>query len=77
MFTRMMTVAVLTLTLGAAACTAKVEDEGELPKVDVDASGGEMPKVDVDPANVNVSSDTQTVVTPDVDVTPAGDNEKN
>ena len=30
-----------------------------------------MPKVDVDPANVEVSTDTQTVVTPDVDVTPA------
>jgi hypothetical protein len=77
MFTRLMTVAVLALLLGAAACNAEVENEGELPKVDVDASGGEMPKVDVDPANVNVSTDTQTVVTPDVNVTPAGDNEKN
>ena len=71
MLTRLMTVAALTLTLGAVACTADVEDEGELPKVDVDASGGDMPNVDVDPANVNVSTDTQTVVTPDVDVTPA------
>ena len=54
--------------LMAGACTADVEDEGELP--DVDVSGGEAPKVDVDPANVNVttSTDTNTVVTPDVDV---------
>lgn len=74
MLTRLMTVAVLAFSMGAAACTAKVEDEGELPKVDVDASGGELPKVDVDPANVNISTDTQTVITPDVDVTPAGDN---
>ena len=54
------------LVLGA--CTAEVEDEGELP--DVDVSGGEAPQVDVDPANVDVttSTDTNTVVTPDVDV---------
>jgi hypothetical protein len=55
--------------LVAGACTADVEDSGELPEVNVE--GGEAPKVDVDPANVdvNVSTDTQTVVTPDVDVT--------
>ena len=70
MFKRLMTVAALALTMGAMACTAKVEDEGKAP--DVDVSGGEMPKVDVDPANVEVSTDTQTVVTPDVTVTPAG-----
>jgi hypothetical protein len=51
-----------------AACSAEVEDEGSLP--DVDVSGGEAPEVDIDPANVTVSTDTQTVVTPDVDVTP-------
>jgi hypothetical protein len=72
MRTRMMTVAALALSMMAAACTAKVEEEGKLP--DVDVQGGEMPKVDVDPANVNVSTDTQTVVTPDVDVTPAPNN---
>jgi hypothetical protein len=54
------------LVLGA--CTAEVEDEGEVP--DVDVSGGEAPKVDVDPANVDVTTgtDTNTVVTPEVDV---------
>jgi len=70
MLKRLMTVATLALTMGAVACTAKVEEEGKMP--DVDVSGGEMPKVDVDPANVNVSTDTQTVVTPEVNVTPAG-----
>ncbi|HEX2080078.1 MAG TPA: hypothetical protein VHG08_20420 [Longimicrobium sp.] len=74
MLRRMMAVAALALSLGAAACTAEVQDEGEAP--DVDVSGGEMPRVDIDPANVEVSTDTQTVVTPDVNVTPAGGDEK-
>ncbi|MBW3571832.1 MAG: hypothetical protein KY467_12060 [Gemmatimonadetes bacterium] len=68
MLKRLMAVATLSLTLGAVACTAEVEDEGQAPEVDV--RGGEMPQVDVDPANVNVSTDTQTVVTPEVNVTP-------
>jgi hypothetical protein len=59
-------IAVVALVL-AAACTAEVKDEGSLP--DVDVKGGEMPNVDVDPAQVQVGTDTQTVVTPDVDVT--------
>jgi hypothetical protein len=74
MLRRMMTVAAMTLSLGAVACTAEVEEEGKMP--DVDVSGGEMPKVDVDPANVEVSTDTQTVITPEVNVTPAGGGEK-
>lgn len=69
---RMMMLAALALSIGATACTAEVEDAGEAPEVEV--KGGEMPEVDVDPANVEVSTDTQTVVTPDVNVTPAGDN---
>jgi len=52
--------------LTGAACTAEVEEEGELPNVEVE--GGQAPQVDVDPAEVNVGTDTQTVVTPDVDV---------
>lgn len=74
MIKRLMTVAVLAFTMGAVACTAEVEDEGKAP--DVDVSGGEMPKVDVDPANVEVSTDTQTVVTPEVNVTPTGGDDK-
>ena len=61
--------AILALTLGAMACTANVEEEGSLP--DVDVKGGEAPKIDVDPAQVRVGSDTNTVVTPTVDVKPA------
>ena len=69
-------IAVMTAALLATgACTAEVENEGELPEVNVE--GGEAPNVDVNPvdADVNVSQDTQTVVTPDVDVStsPAGE----
>jgi hypothetical protein len=68
MLRKLMTVAAMALAMGAVACTAEVEDEGKAPEVEV--KGGEMPEVDVDPANVEVSTDTQQVVTPDVDVTP-------
>lgn len=50
----------------AAACTADVEDPGQAP--DIDVQGGEAPEIDVDPIDIDVSTDTQTVVTPDVDV---------
>jgi len=68
--------ATLALVMGAlsAGCTAKVEDEGSLP--DVEVKGGEAPNVDVDPAQVNVGSDTNSVVTPTVDVTPAEGNKQ-
>lgn len=61
-------VAAAALAISVGACTAKVEEEGKLP--DVDVSGGQAPQVDVDPANVNVGTDTNTVVTPTVNVTP-------
>lgn len=58
--------------LPMAACTAKQEEEGELPNVEVE--GGELPKYDVDPAKVEVGTDTSVVVTPDVDIKPATTN---
>lgn len=59
---------ILTLLLACpvAACTAEVEDPGELPNVEVE--GGRVPEVDIDPARVEVSTDTQRVEVPDVDV---------
>lgn len=59
--------AIATFGLALGACTAEVEEEGSLP--DVDVSGGQAPSIDVDPVNVNVGTDTQTVVTPDISVT--------
>jgi hypothetical protein len=54
-------------------CTAKVQDEGRAPDVDVNvnADSARLPDVDVEPANVQVGSDTNQVVTPNVTVTPA------
>lgn len=51
-----------------AGCTAEVEDRGRAPDVDIDA--GEMPEIDVDPADVRISTDTQVIQTPDIDVVP-------
>ncbi len=64
----------LAIVAVSAACTAEVEDKGSLP--DVDVKGGEAPNVDVDPATVQVGSDTNTVVTPTVDVQPAEGNKQ-
>lgn len=64
----------LVAALAAAACTAEVEDEGRAPDIDVQA--GELPEVDVDPARVEVSQDTQTIVTPDVDIVPTEGDDK-
>ena len=60
--------AMAAFALAAGACTAKVEEEGKMP--DVDVSGGQAPKVDIDPARVEVGTDTNTVITPNVNVTP-------
>ena len=51
------------------ACTAEVEEEGDLPNIEV-TDEGNLPEVDVDPVDVDVTTDTQTIVTPDIDVTP-------
>jgi hypothetical protein len=59
----------LALAAALGACTADVEEEGDLPNVEV-TDEGSLPEVDVDPAQVDVTTDTQQVVTPDVDVTP-------
>jgi len=65
------------LMVGAAvfllgACDVDQVDEGELPEVDVDVEveEGELPEYDVDAPEVDVRSDTDTVVvvTPEVDI---------
>jgi hypothetical protein len=59
------------VSFAAAGCTAEVEDPGEAPDVDVDVSGGRAPDVNITPAEVTVGTDTQRVVTPDIDINPA------
>lgn len=56
------------VALASAACSVEQTRDAELP--DVDIKGGQLPKFDLDPAKVNVGTDTQTVVVPNVDVTP-------
>jgi len=58
----------LVFALSLPACTAEVEDPGSLP--DVDVRGGEMPDIDIDPAEVRITTDTQTVRVPSVEINP-------
>lgn len=64
--------ATLALVLGTVfvlgACTVDKTQEGEMPKVDVDAQGGQLPKYDVDPAEVQIETKQAEVTVPDVDV---------
>lgn len=58
---------------GLAACDVDQTQEGDLP--DVDVEGGQVPEYDVDAADVDVGTDTQTVITPDIDVQNEGEPE--
>ncbi|HEX2191226.1 MAG TPA: hypothetical protein VHG51_20115 [Longimicrobiaceae bacterium] len=62
----------LAVGLVAGGCTAEQTEEGDLPNVEVE--GGNMPEYDVDAADVDVTTDTQQVVTPDIDVNPPSNN---
>lgn len=52
--------------VGMAACDVDQTEEGSVP--DVDVEGGQVPEYDVDAADVDVTTDTSQVITPDVDV---------
>lgn len=61
--------------LGIAACDVDQTKEGDLPEVEVNATGGEMPEFDVDGPTVNVGTENKTVEVPTVDVdAPQDDN---
>jgi hypothetical protein len=55
-------------------CAVKVEDEGRAPDISK-GDPGELPRVEIEPANVEISSDTQQIVTPEVKVTPMEGND--
>jgi hypothetical protein len=59
--------------VGIAACDVDQTQEGDLP--DVDVEGGQIPEYDVDAADVDVGTDTSTIVTPDIDVQNDGEPE--
>lgn len=59
-----------------AACDVDQTKEGELPDVDVNASGGNLPAFDVDAPSVNVGTENRTVEVPTVDVDAPKDDNK-
>lgn len=65
--------AVLAIALSSAfalaACNVEQTEEGELPDVDVDATGGEMPAYDVETPEVDVDADVEMPNDPDTEVT--------
>lgn len=52
--------------VGLAGCDVDVEEEGEMPTMDVDP--GQAPDVDVEGPDVDVTEEERTVTVPDVDV---------
>ncbi len=56
--------------LAFAACDVDQTKEGDLPDVDVNASGGQLPEFNVEGPTVNVGSENRTVEVPTVDVDP-------
>ena len=59
-----------------SACDVDQTQEGELPEVDVNASGGQLPEYNVTGPEVNVGMENKTVQVPDVDVDVPEENEQ-
>ena len=51
-----------------AACDVDQTKEGEMPDVDVNASGGQLPEFNVEGPTVNVGTENKTIEVPTVDV---------
>jgi hypothetical protein len=54
--------------LALVACDVDQTQEGEMPDVDVNASGGQLPEFNVEGPTVNVGTENKTVEVPTVDV---------
>jgi hypothetical protein len=54
--------------LALVACDVDQTKEGNLPDVDVNASGGQLPEFNVEGPDVNVGTENKTVQVPTVDV---------
>lgn len=50
------------------ACDVDQTKEGELPDVDVNASGGQLPEFNVEGPTVNVGTENKTIQVPTIDV---------
>ncbi|MGI8612144.1 MAG: hypothetical protein ACR2KH_07755 [Sphingomicrobium sp.] len=53
-----------------AACDVDQTKEGEMPDVDINASGGQLPEYNVEGPTVNVGTENKTVEVPTVDIDP-------
>ena len=59
-----------------AACDVDQTKEGEMPDVDVNATGGQLPEYNVTGPDVNVGTENKTVQVPTVDVDVPAENEQ-
>ncbi|MEO8175150.1 MAG: hypothetical protein ABI626_00650 [Sphingomicrobium sp.] len=60
--------------LAFTACNVDQTKKGEMPDVDVNATGGQLPEYNVQGPTVNVGTENKTVEVPTVDVTPPKNN---
>ena len=60
-----------------AACDVDQTKEGDMPEVEVNASGGQLPEYDVDGPEVNVGTENKTIQVPTVDVDAPNDDDEN
>ena len=61
--------------LGIAGCDVDQTKEGEMPDVDVNATGGQLPEFSVEGPEVNVGMENKTIQVPTVDVNLPDENE--
>jgi uncharacterized lipoprotein len=54
--------------VGLAACDVDQTKNGQMPDVDVNATGGQLPEFNVTTPEVSVGTENRTVQVPDVDV---------
>ena len=59
---------VLAAAGGLAACDVDQTKNGQLPDVDVNATGGQLPEFNVTGPEVSVGTENKTIEVPDVDV---------
>ena len=60
-----------------AACDVDQTKEGDMPDVDVNASGGQLPEFNVEGPTVDVGTENKTVEVPTVDVDVPDDDDGN
>lgn len=62
--------------LGLAACDVDKTENGQMPDVDVNATGAELPEYNVTGPDVNVGMENTTVQVPTIDVDVPAENKQ-